>query len=98
MLLLLSMLSQAGAKWYGQHLGMYKTPAKETDPRYMTPNFYYDMVDYCQEKVKTGWPSICSHHALFAIVILQCVDTRSCYSIHAFHSPLIGRPSHSSPT
>jgi len=24
---------QAGSKWYGQHLGKYKTPAKETDPR-----------------------------------------------------------------
>eukprot|EP00878_Enallax_costatus_P032716 GHUV01035975.1.p1 GENE.GHUV01035975.1~~GHUV01035975.1.p1 ORF type:complete len:314 (+),score=77.18 GHUV01035975.1:607-1548(+) len=54
--------AQAGAKWYGQHLGKYKTPAKETDPRYMTPNFYYDMVDYCQDKVKQGaawtWSSL----------------------------------------
>lgn len=24
---------QAGSKWYGQHLGKYKTPAKEDDPR-----------------------------------------------------------------
>lgn len=24
---------QAGSKWYGQHLGKYKTPAKENDPR-----------------------------------------------------------------
>ena len=26
---------QAGSKWYGQHLGKYKTPAKETDPRWV---------------------------------------------------------------
>ncbi|WIA10533.1 hypothetical protein OEZ85_010721 [Tetradesmus obliquus] len=45
---------QAGAKWYGQHLGKYKTPAKESDPRYMTPNFYYDMVDYAQARVAAG--------------------------------------------
>ena len=27
-----------GAKFYGAHLGPYKTPAKETDPRHMPPN------------------------------------------------------------
>jgi nucleoside-diphosphate-sugar epimerase len=37
-----------GAKYYGAHLGPYKTPAKETDPRQMPPNFYYDQEDYLQ--------------------------------------------------
>jgi nucleoside-diphosphate-sugar epimerase len=31
-----------GTKWYGNHLGPFKTPAKETDPGHMPPNFYYD--------------------------------------------------------
>jgi nucleoside-diphosphate-sugar epimerase len=35
-----------GAKYYGAHLGAYKTPAKEGDPRHMPPNFYYDQEDY----------------------------------------------------
>jgi nucleoside-diphosphate-sugar epimerase len=35
-----------GAKFYGAHLGPYKTPAKETDPRHMPPNFYYNQEDY----------------------------------------------------
>jgi nucleoside-diphosphate-sugar epimerase len=35
-----------GAKYYGAHLGPYKTPAKEDDPRHMPPNFYYDQEDY----------------------------------------------------
>src|SRR3954465_8849535 len=26
-----------GSKWYGSHLGPYKTPAKEDDPRHMPP-------------------------------------------------------------
>jgi nucleoside-diphosphate-sugar epimerase len=39
-----------GAKYYGAHLGPYKTPAKETDPRQMPPNFYYDQEDYLQER------------------------------------------------
>jgi nucleoside-diphosphate-sugar epimerase len=39
-----------GAKFYGANLGPYKTPAKETDPRHMPPNFYYDQEDYLVER------------------------------------------------
>ncbi|HHZ68163.1 MAG TPA: SDR family oxidoreductase [Alphaproteobacteria bacterium] len=35
-----------GAKYYGSHLGRYKTPAKEDDPRHTPPNFYYDQQDF----------------------------------------------------
>jgi len=35
-----------GAKYYGCHLGPYRTPAREEDPRHMGPNFYYDQQDY----------------------------------------------------
>lgn len=35
-----------GSKWYGSHLGRYRTPAKETDPRHLPPNFYYDQQDH----------------------------------------------------
>jgi nucleoside-diphosphate-sugar epimerase len=38
------MLPQGG-KAYGAHLGYMKTPAKETDPRLLGPNFYYDQED-----------------------------------------------------
>jgi hypothetical protein len=38
-------LSQ-GTRWYGNHLGPYKTPTKEDDPRHMPPNFYYDQQDF----------------------------------------------------
>jgi nucleoside-diphosphate-sugar epimerase len=34
-----------GTKWYGLHLGPYRTPAREDDPRHMPPNFYYDQQD-----------------------------------------------------
>ncbi len=45
-----------GAKFYGAHLGPYKTPAKETDPRHMRPNFYYDQQDYLQDRsAGKGW-------------------------------------------
>jgi nucleoside-diphosphate-sugar epimerase len=39
-----------GAKFYGAHLGPYKTPAKETDLRHMPPNFYYNQEDYLVER------------------------------------------------
>lgn len=35
-----------GGKAYGSHLGGFMTPALETDPRHMPPNFYYDQEDY----------------------------------------------------
>lgn len=35
-----------GTKWYGNHLGPFKTPAREDDPRHMPPNFYYDQQDW----------------------------------------------------
>jgi nucleoside-diphosphate-sugar epimerase len=31
-----------GTKWYGSHLGPFRTPAREHDPPHMLPNFYYD--------------------------------------------------------
>lgn len=34
-----------GNKWYGSHLGPFKTPAKEDDPRCPPPMFYHDQQD-----------------------------------------------------
>jgi nucleoside-diphosphate-sugar epimerase len=50
-----------GAKWYGAHLGPYRTPAKEGDARHMPPNFYYDQEDYVRERAACGgwtWASV----------------------------------------
>lgn len=41
-----------GGKAYGRHIGPFKTPAKEDDPRYMPPNFYYDQEDFLRERVR----------------------------------------------
>jgi nucleoside-diphosphate-sugar epimerase len=35
-----------GTKYYGTHLGPFRTPAKEDDSRHMPPNFYFDQVDW----------------------------------------------------
>ncbi|MGV1019739.1 NAD-dependent epimerase/dehydratase family protein [Empedobacter falsenii] len=50
-----------GGKAYGAHLGVYKTPAYETDLRSITPNFYYDQEDYLRNQSqgkKWSWTAI----------------------------------------
>jgi nucleoside-diphosphate-sugar epimerase len=39
-----------GGKAYGAHLGRYKTPALENDPRHFPPNFYYSQEDFLREQ------------------------------------------------
>ena len=35
-----------GTKYYGSHLGPFRTPAKEDDPRHLPPNYYFDQIDW----------------------------------------------------
>ena len=39
-----------GNKYYGAHLGPFKTPAREDDPRLLGPNFYYDQQDLLRRR------------------------------------------------
>ena len=40
------MVLVTGTKYYGSHLGPYKTPARESDPRHAGPNYYFDQIDW----------------------------------------------------
>lgn len=45
-----------GTKAYGVHQGPSKTPAKESDARYLPPNFYYSQEDFLRERqVGRNW-------------------------------------------
>lgn len=45
-----------GTKYYGMHLGAFRTPAHEDDPRPDFPNFYYDQQDLLAERGgRKGW-------------------------------------------
>ena len=45
-----------GGKAYGVHIGPFPSPAKESDPRHMPPNFYYDQEDFLRERsVGKSW-------------------------------------------
>ena len=53
-----------GTKWYGNHLGPFKTPAREDDPRHMPPNFYYDQQDFLEQRQKGkrwSWSAVRPH-------------------------------------
>ena len=53
-----------GNKIYGSHLGPFKTPAKESDPPHMLPNFYYDQEQWLrrrQEGKSWSWTAIRPH-------------------------------------
>lgn len=39
-----------GTKWYGSHLGPFPTPARESDPRHLPPNMYYDQQDLLEAR------------------------------------------------
>lgn len=49
-----------GQKYYGSHLGPYKTPTKEDDDRHEPPNFYFDQQDTMFERAeKANWDGVC---------------------------------------
>jgi nucleoside-diphosphate-sugar epimerase len=37
-----------GAKWYGVHMGPFRTPARESDPAHLPPNFYFDLQEFLE--------------------------------------------------
>ena len=49
-----------GGKFYGVHLGPHRSPSKETDPRHLPPNFYYDQQDFIANLQKgKSWDFAC---------------------------------------
>jgi nucleoside-diphosphate-sugar epimerase len=45
-----------GSKWYGLHLGPFPTPARESDPGHMPPNFYFDQQKFLIDaSARGGW-------------------------------------------
>jgi len=39
-----------GTKYYGSHLGPYRTPAREDDARHLGPNYYFDQIDWLKAR------------------------------------------------
>lgn len=50
-----------GTKYYGSHLGPFRTPAKEDDPRHPGSNYYFDQIDWLtafQHGKRWGWTEL----------------------------------------
>lgn len=46
----------AGTKWYGLHMGPFSTPARESAPGHIPPNFYFDQMKFLVEQsARGGW-------------------------------------------
>jgi nucleoside-diphosphate-sugar epimerase len=83
-----------GTKYYGQHLGPFKNPAKESDPRHIPPNFYYDQQDHL---IATGerhsWSWSCVRpHLICGFALGNPLNLISVLGVYATISRELGLP------
>src|SRR5205823_3605663 len=83
-----------GTKWYGNHLGSFKTPAKEDDPRHMPPNFYYDQQDLvaARQRGKTWTWSTARPHAICGFAAGNPMNLVMVLAVYATISKSLGMP------
>jgi nucleoside-diphosphate-sugar epimerase len=83
-----------GTKWYGNHLGPFKTPAKEDDPRHMPPNFYHDQQAWIEAR-QAGKPwtwSSARPHAVCGFAVGNPMNLVMAIAVYATISKAIGLP------
>lgn len=83
-----------GSKWYGNHLGPFKTPAQEHDPRHMPPNFYYDQQDHvvARQEGKTWTWSAARPHGICGLAIGNPMNLSMVVAVYASVSKALGLP------
>jgi nucleoside-diphosphate-sugar epimerase len=83
-----------GTKWYGSHLGPFKTPAKETDPGHTPPNFYYDQQAFIIERQKgKAWTwSSARPHSICGFAIGNPMNLVMVLAVYATVSKALGLP------
>jgi len=83
-----------GSKWYGNHLGAYRTPAKESDPRHMPPNYYYDQQDWLEERQRGrrwSWSAL-RPHCICGYSVGSSMNHLMALSLYATMSRELGLP------
>lgn len=83
-----------GTKWYGNHLGPFRTPAREDDARHMPPNFYYDQQDWLaasQRGKRWTWSAL-RPHCICGFSIGSPMNHLMALSIYASISRELGLP------
>lgn len=83
-----------GTKWYGNHLGPFKTPARETDPGHMPPNFYYDQQAFIVERQKgKSWSwSSARPHSICGFATGNPMNLVTLIAVYATISKALGLP------
>ena len=83
-----------GSKWYGNHLGPFKTPAEEDDPRHMPPNFYYDQLDHiaARQRGKAWTWSAARPHAICGFAVGNPMNLVMVLAVYATISKALGLP------
>lgn len=83
-----------GSKWYGNHLGPYRTPAKEDDPRHLAPCFYYDQQDWLSDRQRgRAWTwSALRPHGVLGPTIGSSMNQLTAVALYASISRELGLP------
>jgi nucleoside-diphosphate-sugar epimerase len=83
-----------GTKWYGSHLGPFKTPAKEGDPRHMPPNMYYSQQDFLEARQRgKAWSWSASRpHAICGFAVGNPMNLSTVIAVYAAISRELGLP------
>lgn len=83
-----------GTKWYGSHLGTFRTPAREDHARHMPPNFYYNQWDYMVERQRgKRWTYSSSRpHAICGFAVGNHSNLTMVIGIYAVISKALGLP------
>lgn len=82
-----------GGKVYGRQLGPFKTPAKESDPRHMPPNFYFDQEDFLTARsVGKNWSWTALRAEAFCSEIVGIPNLPLLIAVYAVISKELGLP------
>ena len=83
-----------GTKYYGQHLGPFKTPAKEDDPRPPIEHFYYDQQDLLMRlrQGKTWSYSTTRPHVICGFALGNPLNIISILAVYATILREMGKP------
>ena len=84
-----------GNKWYGSHLGPFRTPAREDDPPHMGPNFYVEQENWLrnfhQEQQSWTWSAL-RPHTVCGFSVNSPMNLTTCLAVYALVSKKLGLP------
>jgi nucleoside-diphosphate-sugar epimerase len=83
-----------GNKIYGSHLGPFKTPAKESDPPHMLPNFYWDQEQWLRgfQRGKSWTWSALRPHTVCGFAVGNPMNITTVIAVYAAISKELGLP------